>query len=264
MFISNRLRIITGFLFFFSSFLNVEAQQRPFVISGVPFYPFHFIQDEKPAGIFVDYIANTFSGIGVPYKIIITEAAGFDHVKKGTVDAVMSVGWSEEREGFMIFPEGFNRTANPKNYVWISSYHFFGLKTQESRFAHSSLAELRSKDPLVGVIKGISYHPDFWSQKFRVMEFETGEDYFKAVSTKKIDLFLIDRTVGQSILKRDKISTEIVFFPLAVFKRYYTLVLSKASTYPEKELVLKKFFEAYDRLKITSAAQDILLKYVQQ
>ncbi len=253
-----RLSSLAILLFGFSS---VFAQQRDFVISGVPFYPFHYLQDGKPAGIFVEYANLIFPKIGVKHTAVITDAAGFDRVKQGKVDAVMSVGYNKEREDFMIYPEGFSSTDAPKNYVWISSYHFFTLKENEQKYQFKTLAELKAKNPVIGVIKGISYSQEFWDQQFTVKELETNEAHFKALQDKKIDLFLIDKTVGTSIVKRDGLKNQIAWLPTVVLKRHYTLVLAKASNYPGKEDILKRFFEEYNRLKVTADVQGIFMKY---
>jgi ABC-type amino acid transport substrate-binding protein len=252
---------LTTLVLFLAGFTTAFAQQRDFVISGVPFYPFHYMQDGKPAGIFVEYVNLIFPKIGTKHTTLITDAAGFDRVKQGKVDAVMSVGYSREREDFMIYPEGFSSPDAPKNYVWISSYHFFTLKENEQKYQFKTLAELKAKNPVIGVIKGISYSPEFWDAGFIVKELETNEAHLKALQDKKIDLFLIDKTVGTSIIKRDGLKNQIVSLPNVVFKRHYTLVLSKASNYPGKEDVLRKFFEEYNRLKVTADIQGIFLKY---
>jgi ABC-type amino acid transport substrate-binding protein len=161
----------------------------------------------------------------------------------------------------MIFPEGFSSPDNPKNYVWISNYQFFTLKENEQKFQFAKLSALRAKNPVVGVVKGISYHPDFWAEKFETKEFEANDDHFKALLDRKVDLFLIDKTVGASLIKRDGRKNQISMLPTVVFRRYYTLVLAKASTYPGKEEILKQFMDEFNRLKVTTEVQGIFLKY---
>lgn len=256
------MRALTTALFSLLILTAGIAQPRKFIISGVPFYPFHYMNGEKADGIFVEFIDRIFTSMNQPYEIRITDVAGFNDVKAGKIDAVMSVGYAQDRESFMIFPEGFSDAGSPKNYVWISNYHFFVKKENEAKFSFTKLSELRAKDPVVGVMKGISYHPDFWGQKFRVKEMNSNEENFKALQRGEIDLFLIDKTVGAALVKRDNLKTGISVLPTVIFSRHYTLVLSKSSDFPNKEAVFRQFFEGYNKLKVTAEARAIFTEYM--
>ena len=253
--------LLTTVLLTSNVFVFAQKQDtRKISIVSTTIFPFHYMKDGKPQGIFIELADKIFEAMNVEATYtILEEKNALELVEKGQYDATLSVSYSPSRKSFLVYPKGFDEG---KNFVWVSEYYFFSAADKKSQFTASSLKDLRSKNPKVGIIPGLSYAQEFWEQDFDVLEGPDGEHHFQSLIDGKIDLFLTDKTIGRSILVRDGMADKVAQLPNALFSKPYTMCLAKKSSIKDKDAFLEEFFKTYDLLKKTQDARKIFFKYL--
>lgn len=242
------------------SSISQDKKTENISIVATTIFPFHYMKDGKPQGIFIEISEKIFQAMGVNATFtIVDDKNALDLVKKGEYDITLSVSYNADRESYLIYPQDFE---SGKNFVWVSEYYFFTKKEDKAKYSATNLEALRKLNPTVGVIPGLSYAPEFWDQKFSVVEGSDDESLFKDLMDDKVDLFITDKTIGRSTLVREGLENEVVQLPIQVFSKPYTLCVGKNSSIKDPEAFLEEYFKTYDLLKKTQEARKIFFKYL--
>jgi polar amino acid transport system substrate-binding protein len=253
-------------LFFCLNSVSILRGQVPFKIGAETLIPFEFFQDGKAQGINIQLVDTIFKRLNIPYEIVFgtEEVRAFDNLKKGDLDAILSISYKEDRLSTLWYPEGFENEESPQNFMWSSEYVFFVKKGKSTTWKNMSLKELKAENLVVGVIDGVSYSEEFWNSGIRVLKGTNDQENFERLQKGEIDLYLTDKTIGRFTLRSIQLENEITYLPHKLISKPYTLAISLKSTHPSKTKVMKDFYNELEWAKKSGIARKIFMNYLQQ
>lgn len=246
---------------------NSYAQNRVFKIGSESLFPFEYQEDSRARGINIQLIDTIFKRLDIPYEIVFgtEDDRALDKIKRGEIDAILSISYTKERLSYLWFPEGFENANEPQNFMWSSEYVFFCKKGKESVFTNlSTLKEFADKNVIVGVIDGVSYSNEFWNSGIKVIKHSHEDDNFYDLEQGKVDFVLTDKTLGRFMLKKLNLEDEIIYIPQKWISKPYTMGISRKSNHPQIEIVKKRFFEELEWAKKSGLARKMFMFYLQQ
>jgi polar amino acid transport system substrate-binding protein len=241
-----------------------QSAEDPLIIVSESLRPFEYLQDGEPAGINVEMTAKILESMNIPYQFNIQEHTGIramELAKQGKADAILSVSYKSDRESFLIYPEGFHSRINADNFMWASEYVCFIRNEDKSQITFSSLKQLAEDDYRIGVIEGVSYTPEFWEAGLNTVADVDEETNFRKLLDGELDMVITDRTIGRATIKSMGIRDHLLELNQKVFKKLYTMAMVKESDLPNKQQLMKDFYERLDMLKKSGQAREIYLKY---
>lgn len=240
-----------------------QSEKRVFKIGSETLIPFEYLKNGEPAGINVEVVKAVFKELEIPIEFIFAEEKrSLAMAKDGDVDGILSVSYLKDREEFLLYPEGF-RKESQTDFMWASRYVFYGLNDLMAHESIQNYQDIKAKGYKVGIIKGVSYSPDFWEADLDIVYGSSDEDNFNKLLKGEIDLYLTDKTIGDYTAKSMNISDKVSSFSVKIINKLYTFALSKKSDYPGKEQLLKAFFENHELLKKKGIVKKIMYKEMQ-
>jgi len=245
--------------------IKAEAQ-KPFKIGAEALIPFEYFQDGLATGINIQLVDTIFKRMNIPYEIVFgsDEERSLDKIKKGKLDAILSISFKKDRLKTIWYPEGFDNENNPENFMWTSEYVFFVKKGKSTAWKNLSISELKSENLVVGVVDGVSYSQEFWNSGIKVLKGNNDQENFERLLKGEIDLYLTDKTVGRFTLRSLQLDNEITYLPHKLITKPYTLGVSVKSTHPDKEKVMREFYVELEWAKKSGIARKIFMDYLQQ
>lgn len=219
---------------------------RPIVFVAEEWVPFEFIRDGIPAGINVDVVDTIMKRLALPYEIrLYPWSRAWMMAEKGKADAVLSISYKSTREDVLYFtPEqrSFAETRiMPPDYLWMSEYVFFIMKNQRERLRFESYEQIKREGYRVGLNKDYSYSPEFVAAKLGSREYPDTETGMRALVNGEIDLYPMDKTVGNAILRELGFDEIVTHITKPMFSKPYLVPFVRASDMPANEAIMKAF-----------------------
>jgi ABC-type amino acid transport substrate-binding protein len=238
-------------LFINLSFIAVRAcfAHETLNICSAPLPPYAYLKQGAPAGIEVDVAHALFDPMGVPIKIDIAPFARCQlEIETGQADVVFAYSPTPEREALAYFP---------KNAVWRISYVFFTNAATKAQHDIRGLEDARKSGLAIGVVRGASYHDEFWKVFPRrdstindgydpalIAAADTQENFHQLVLN-HIQLFPQDLLAGQWTAKAA--GQTPVWYDTVLFSKDYPNAFSKASTFSNAQYPdIVALMKAYD------------------
>lgn len=245
------------FLLLLSAVCSVPAAaQNPVRIAGTELVPFHYLENGKPAGIFVEIVSRVFEKTGTPFTLEIISGDVVKYVKSGRADAAFSISYSPARETDFYYSDAFK--AGKGDFIWSSEYHFFSREADRTKYTAKTYAELKAKNPRIGVISGASYEEAFWKAEFKTVKETDTDVLFRRLESGEIDLLFMDKTQGRATQKRLELKG-VTMLPDAFITKVYTLGFAHT---PAMIPVATAFFKEYETFKLSGESKKIFFQYL--
>jgi polar amino acid transport system substrate-binding protein len=231
---------------------------RSVVFVGEEWAPFEYLKDEKPAGINVAVLKRVMGRLNVPYEVqLYPWSRAWMLAERGRADAVLSVSYKASREHVLCYtPEQreFATTgALPPDYLWMSEYVFFVKKSRAENLAFESYEQIKRDGYRVGTNKDYSYCPEFMEADLSVREYPDTDSGMTALISEDIDLYPMDRTVGQAELRELGLSEVVTFIPKPLFSKPYLCPFVKGSSLPGIQALMQDFNRQLRRLRSSAS-----------
>jgi polar amino acid transport system substrate-binding protein len=249
-----------------SKYLSAETDAsppRPLVFVAESWPPYEWADTNGCVrGIDAEIVGRIMKRIGVPYSIrLYPWSRAWLMIQKGSADAVLSVSYKESREADLAYTD-LQRTRgganqSPDDTLWLSEYVFFVKKRDVGRFRFESLDQVKSDGIVIGVNRDYTYTPEFLAADLSSVEYTSTRDGFQGLVADEIQLYPIDRTVGQAQLNELGLSQSITNLPKVIFSKPYLAVFSKHSTYPHLDTIRSAFYSELARLRTSGEYDDI-------
>lgn len=232
--------------------LSTFSFAQPLIVTGEDWPPFEFKKDGEVVGIDVDISREIFKTLGIEpeYKIQVWKRA-WKMVEDGEADAVFSTSRKEKRKPFVIYPE---------ENMWMSEYVF--LKSAGDTRAVSGYQEAEDKGLSIGTIKGNSYNDEFWEHELNLHPAINLETNIKKLAGGRIDLVIVDKTIGLYTAKLLGLRDKIDFHDAVLFAKGYPMPFVKNSDYPNIEGIAEKYEAELKKMKQDGRYQAIMDKWL--
>ena len=242
------------FSIFLSSPLFAQPQsQREFIMAGDVEPVFRYIDDNgKVTGIDIEIIDLFMKELKIPYKfkLIKSTARGVVEAKSGKVDMLISKIMKEDRKSYLIYPQEIYR-----NIAW----NFFIRKEDKGKIKYDSLDDL--KGLRVGATKKFAYTDEFWAADLDRDVMPVNDKQIGKLIAKRFDIVPMTTLSTLYKVKNNGQIDKITYLPkILVYTKLYN-VFTKASTYPDKEKLIKEYDIAIRKLTESGQIKAIFDKY---
>jgi len=239
----------------------VQAEEKLLIVAE-DWPPFEFIENNEVVGIDIDIIRSIFNKINVPYEIqIVPWARAWKLIVNGVADISLTTSRKPERDPYVYYSN---------EDMWLSEYVFFvNQDNYDPNF--NGYEDAQKKKLRIGIIRDNSYDPDFW----KVFPHTPEGDYnaqldavrdpminFLKLSKNRIDLYIMDKTVGLYIIKNNNFSEQITYYNNTLFAKGYPIAFSKKSSFPGLKDIADKFNYELILFKKSDEYQKIFNKWV--
>ncbi|MBF0118774.1 MAG: amino acid ABC transporter substrate-binding protein [Desulfobacterales bacterium] len=257
------------FLTFFAVlfiYANVLAAEKKIIVVAEEWPPFEFLdQDKKPTGIDVDIASEILKKLNIDFEVkILPWARAWEMLQKGEADASFSTSKKAEREEFLYYPN---------ESMWVSEVVFF-VKKDKKLPEFKGYEDAKKNNLKIGVIRGNSYNDAFWqafpyadtekkkinAQLDEAVDMETN---IKKLAAGRIDLYIVDKTVGLYGVKKLNLQNEITYYETVLYSKNYPMPFAKKSSYPNIKEVGEKFEKELIELKKSGKYDEIRKKWLQ-
>lgn len=228
------------------------ASEKKLLVVAEEFAPFEFVQNGKVVGIDIDIAKHIFKKLGIEaeFKILPWKRA-WKMAEDGSADLILTTSRKDKRKEFLYYP---------KENMWSSEFLFF-VNTKKKKENFKSYED--AKGLKVGVILGNSYHDSFWDAKLKTEEAVNIEINLKKLAAGRIDLFIIDKTVGMYTAKLLGLQNKIEpYNDFIAFSKGYPAPFIKNSKYPNIEEISKKFESELINMKKSGEYKKIIDKWL--
>ncbi len=227
-------------------------------ICSAPLPPYSYLKDGVAVGIDVTVAHAIFDPMGVPFKVDIAPFARCQlELQTGQADVVFNFSKTPEREAIAYFP---------KTAVWRISYVFFTNAATKTRYNIRGLADAKRSGLSIGVVRGASYHAEFW-KVFPRHDTVQNEGYdpaliaapdtrenFHQLTLNHIQLYPQDLAAGLWSAKQAGLTP--LWYDTVLFSKEYPNAFSKASTfsnarYANIEALMKDYDSRLEAFKKT-------------
>ena len=240
------------FIIFVSSPLAAQSL-RKFIVIGDQEPVFRYIDDNgQITGIDTEIIDMVMKELKLPYefKLIKATARGVYEAKSGNVDMLMSKIMKEDRKLYLIYPQETYR-----NIAW----NFFIRKEDEGKIKYDSLDDLKGLK--VGATKSFAYTDEFWAADLDLDVTPKNDNQLKKLIHKRFDIVPMTTLSTLHKAKNDGQIDKITHLPkVLVYTKLYN-VFTKASTYPNKEKLIREYDITIRKLTENGQIQAIFDKY---
>jgi len=239
-------------IIFVSSSLAAQPQ-RKFIVIGDQEPVFRYKDDNgQVTGIDIEIIDMVMKDLKLPYefKLIKSTARGVAKAKSGNADMLMSKIMKEDRKLYLIYPQETYR-----NIAW----NFFIHKENEGKIKYDSLDDL--KDLRVGATKSFAYTDEFWAADLNLDIITDNSLQLYKLIYKRFDIVALTTLSTLHKARNNGQIDKITHLPqvLAYTKLYN--VFTKASTYPNKEKLIREYDITIRKLIKNGQLQAIFDKY---
>ena len=240
------------------------AKDRKLILVAEEFPPFEFMSKEenKVVGIEVDLASYILNQLKVDFEIkFYPWKRAWKMIEKGSADAVLSVSFKEKRVPFLYYPE---------EEIWSSSYVFF-TNVKNKKTKTYTYKDAQKSSARVGITNGYSYNADFWkafpygenkSYNYLLQPATSINDSLKKLGKNRIDVFIIDKIVGQFTVNKLHLSDKIVKYDNVLFSKKYYLPFSKKSNYPGLKKLVGRFSDELKKMKANGKYHEIMDKWL--
>ncbi len=257
------MKLFTIFALLVSGLLIKPAiAERNLIVAGEEWPPFEFTKNGEIVGLDVDIATVIFKKLEIDVEFRMmpwTRVWGL--MEQGQVDAIFSTSRKKQREPYVWYPhEG----------MWNSEYVFFVRKDKKQQ-VFNGYADAKKQGLSIGILAGNTYNPDFWNyfpvkkdgtHNQQIQEVQKPEQNFKKLLSGRIDLYIIDKTVGLYILRNMNIGDKITYYETPLFSKGYTMPFSKKSKFHGLKNIADRFEQGLIELKNSGEYDRIRAKWL--
>jgi len=233
---------------FFAASYSVAAGKKILIVAE-SFPPFEYVQDGRVVGIDIDIITHVFGKLGIDFKVrILPWTRAWNMIEYGDADAVLSTSRKEKRKLYLYYP---------KEDMWTSEYVFFVRKDKKTA-GFNGYEDAKSQKLKIGIIRGNSYHKSFWetfperpdgSLNRQLDPAKNVEINFKKLQRGRIDLYILDKTVGLYSIKLLKFQDEITYYEKVLFSKGYPMPFARKSKIDDIDKIADQFEHELIKMK---------------
>ena len=239
---------------------------RSVVFVAEEWAPFEYLKDEKPAGINVAVLKRLMGRLNVPYEVqLYPWSRAWMLAERGRADAVLSVSYKATREHVLCYTPEQRAFADagtlPPDYLWMSEYVFFVKKSRAEALVFESYEQIKRNGYRVGTNKDYSYCPEFMEADLSVREYPDTDSGMSALVAEEIDLYPMDRTVGQAELRELGLYEVVTFIPKPLFSKPYLCPFVKGSSLPGIQALMQNFNEQLRLLRASGEYDEIVAEF---
>ena len=226
---------------------------RNFIIAGDVEPVFRYRdENDQVTGIDIEIIDLVMKELKLPYefRLIKSTTRGVIEAKSGRVDMLASKIMKEDRKAYLIYPEETYR-----NIAW----NFFIRKEDQGKITYDSLDDLKGLK--VGATKNFAYTDEFWAADLELDIMVVNDKQIDKLISKRFDI--VPMPMLSTLDKAGKTGQidKITYLPKAlVYTKLYN-AFTTASTYPNKEQLIKEYDIAIRKLTENGQIQTIFDKY---
>ncbi len=244
---------MTTSLFFVAISTTSNSFAREFVIAGTPQLLFKMEAEGKYQGIDIEILQQVMKELKLPYKIklIKSDKRILQEAKMGKVDMLISYSKKSSRLAYLDYPQVSYKQIN---------WNFFIRKSDENNIHFNSFDDL--KELKVGATSGVSYTKAFWEAGLNLNTVSKNDLQITKLLNHRIDIVPMNTLntlyEAQQLGYREQIS----YLSPALKSRPYYNPFPKASTYPNKAIIMQRYDEAIQKLQADGTIQAIFDKYL--
>jgi len=241
------------FLIFFLSNPLAAQVERKFIMAGDVEPVFRYIDDSgNVTGIDVEIIDLLMKELDVPYefKLIHSTTRGVAEARRGSVDMLISKIMTEERKEYLIYPGETYRDI---------AWNFFIRKEDEAKIKYDALDDL--KGLRVGATKSFAYTDEFWTADLDLDVMVVNDTQIDKLIMKRIDIVPMTTLSTLYNIRRNGQIDKVTYLPkVLVYTKLYN-VFTEASTFPNKEELIREYDVVIRKLIESGEIQAIFDKY---
>ncbi len=233
------------------------SEEKELLLVTCQWPPFEYTEtgkddDSKQYGTDVEVINRVFENLNIKQKIVFLPwERCFSDIKNYKADGIFTLRKSPEREKICVYP---------KEVLSISENVFFYLKKSKKKYVFNNINDL--KDLSIGITRGYAYGDEFMNSKLFKLDISKDDDLnFKKLLYDRIDLFICDKLVGLSLLKKADLTNEIDYLPNSLSK--FDMYLAFSKEYENSELI-RRYDKALSELKNSGEYDKIIQKYIKK
>jgi polar amino acid transport system substrate-binding protein len=244
---------------------------RPFRLVMNEWEP-HAYSDENGVaqGISIEIVERIFSKLNVSYEInFVPWPRVIKGVETGNYDASLMTSYSLERSEFLYYPEeakDYIEGPFPPAFVTVSDTVFFVRKQGgDLEVKFNELEEMVKSGYKVGVISGFYSATKIYETGIdsrNVIEYFDTESGFRGLDEGVIDIYVQEKSVGFTVLKKMGLSDTITVLPQSLYTNPQYVAFSKRSDYPNLLEFRKKFLDELRKIHESGEYDEIYNSYI--
>ncbi|MCP3926410.1 MAG: transporter substrate-binding domain-containing protein [Desulfobacterales bacterium] len=180
---------------------NIAIAQQTVTIVSAEYEPHNFRDNGKIKGMRIDILTELFKRMGYKYKHVIRPwKRAIDEVRNGKADGIISIWYKPERDEFLWYPKyDYN----------VELLAIFRHKDTPEIDFNGSPNDIKGLN--IGGIQGFSYPKEFLESKIFEFDLVTKDiQNLKKLDMKRVDAIIIDYIVGCHLMKKNKLTDNIV------------------------------------------------------
>lgn len=254
--------LLVSLLILITSISKAYSETRSLNIVGESFPPYEFEYEGKIVGIDLDILKHIFGKLGIEFSVhLMPWKRAWHEVEISRVDAILGASRKKSREPFVYYPE---------QDMWQSEYIFFS-RGKISEPTTINYEEAITKHYTIGVVRGYSYHPNFWKNyphredgtlNSLLEEATDVQQSFLKLASGRIDLFILDKTVGLYVVNDLKLRHKITYSTETLFSKGYTMPFVQRSDYPNIYAISIAFNTLLEKMKASGEYDKIINKWM--
>lgn len=247
-------RLLCLFSFFICLLTSQLVFARDFIIVATPQAPFKFIENGAVKGIDIEIIDEVMKRLEIPYKILFvkSDARIQAEARNGTVDMLLLYSKKKSRMDYLIYPE--------QSYIDLT-WNFFIRKEDEKRIKFTSFDDLKALK--IAATNGVSYTHEFWTADLDLILTSKIELHLPMLLAYRVDTTPLNTITTLYEAKKKGLLSKISFLPKPLKTKAYYNTFVKASSYPLKERLIKRYNSIVADMKKDGTIQKIFNKYLQ-
>lgn len=223
------------------------------MIVGSPQLLFKMEEIGAYKGIDIEILQHVMQELKIPYKIklIDSDKRILKEAKQGRVDMIISFSKKSSRMEYLDYPQ-----ESYKQITW----NFFIRKSDQGKIRFNTFGDL--KGLRVGATLGVSYTDEFWNAELDLNTVTKNALQIKKLLNHRIDIVPMNTLNTMYEAKYLGHLEQIDYLPKALKSHSYYNSFPKASTYPNKAIIMQRYDQAIKKLQADGTIQAIFDKYL--
>ncbi|WP_269424965.1 substrate-binding periplasmic protein [Kiloniella laminariae] len=229
------------------------AQARDLILLATPQAPFKYEENGELKGIDVEIITEVMKrlNLGFQLRLIKSDARIQEEARRGKADMLVLFSKKQSRLEYLIYPE--------ESYIDLT-WNFFIRREDNGKYKFNELADL--KGLAIGATKDVAYTPEFWQAGLQLDITTNNDQQISKLLAGRFDLVPLNTISTLYEEKHRGNLSKISYLPTPLKSTRYYNVFSKASDFPDKEDLIKRYDEIIRQLQEDGTIQRIMDKYL--
>lgn len=229
------------------------SRAREFVIVGTPQALFRSQSNDQLRGIDVDVVKLVMAEMNIEFRIeLLYSNKRIQHqAKHGKVDMVLSYSQTAERLTYLDYPK-----VSYKDISW----HFFALKDNPRQIHFHRYQDLKGIS--IGADRDASYTEAFWQADLSLVLVSNNELLLGMLLKKRVELIPMNKMNLRYQAQQIGRAQDLVMLPKPIKNKAYYNPFPKASSYPNRARVMRRYDEILQKLKADGQVQEIYQRYL--